>query len=132
MPDPAPAPARKRILIVEDEPGYQELMESLLVTGPFDLTICGSVEDAVVKIDTELFDLIITDINLQGMTGLQVLEKMKALDRLESCPVIMCSSQFDPDTKELAASMGAAGFIPKPYQFEMVISTVKTMLGVEF
>lgn len=130
--DAPPAPERKRILIVEDEPGYQELMESILIAGPFDLTICGSVEEAVVKIDTELFDLIITDINLQGMTGMQVLDKMKALNRLEACPVIMCSSQFDPETKETAANMGAAGFIPKPYQFEMVLSTVKSMLGVQF
>lgn len=130
--DAPPAAARKRILIVEDEPGYQELMESLLMGGPFDLTICGSVEEAIVKIDTELFDLIITDINLQGMTGIQVLEKMKALDRLEACPVVMCSSQFDPDTKEMCAGLGAAGFIPKPYQFDMVLNTVKTMLGVQF
>lgn len=130
--DVPPASIRKRILVVEDEPGYQELMESLLSVGPFDLTICGSVEEAIVKIDTEIFDLIITDINLQGMTGIQVLEKMKALNRLEACPVFMCSSQFDPDTKELCASLGAAGFIPKPYQFEMVLSTVKSILGVQF
>lgn len=107
-------------------------MESLLSGGPFDLTICGSVEEAIDKIDTELFDLIITDINLQGMTGMQVLAKMKALDRLEVCPVVMCSSQFDSETKDMAANLGAAGFIPKPYQYEMVISTVKAMLGVDF
>lgn len=129
---PAAAIARKRILIVEDEPGYQELIESILSAGPFDLTICGSVEEAMVKIDTELFDLIITDINLQGMTGIQVLERMKALGRLEACPVVMCSSQFDPETKELVAGLGAAGFIPKPYQYDMLVSTVRSMLGVEF
>lgn len=125
-------PMRKRILIIEDEPGYQEAIESILIAGPFDLTICGSVEEALVKIDTELFDLIITDINLPGLTGIQVLEKIKALDRLEVCPVVMCSSQFDPDTKETCAGLGAAGFIPKPYKYEMLISTVKAMLGVQF
>jgi DNA-binding response OmpR family regulator len=128
----SPKPPRKRILVIEDEPGYQELMESILGLGPFDLTVCPSVEEAMVKIDTELFDLIITDINLQGMTGFQVLGKMKAMDRLEACPVIMCSSQFDPQTKEQALNMGAAGFIPKPYELDMVTATVKAMLGVQF
>ncbi|HQT96229.1 MAG TPA: response regulator, partial [Thermoanaerobaculaceae bacterium] len=113
-------------------PGYQELMESLLIGGPFELTICGSVEEAVVKIDTELFDLIITDINLLGLTGFEVLSKIKAQDRLEICPVVMCSSQFDDATKEQALSMGAAGFIPKPYQYDHVLSTVKALLGVQF
>lgn len=125
-------PNRKRILIIEDELGYQEAIESILIVGPFDLTICGTVEEALVKIDTQLFDLIITDINLPGLTGIQVLEKIKALDRLEVCPVVMCSSQFDPDTKETCAGLGAAGFIPKPYKYEMLISTVKAMLGVQF
>jgi len=122
----------KRILIVEDEPGYQELMATILRPGAFDLTICSSAEAAIVKIDTELFDLIITDINLQGMTGIHVLEKMKSLDRLEACPVVMCSSQFDPATKEMAADLGAAGFIPKPYECEMLLTTVKALLGVRF
>ena len=139
-PKAEPPPARpeaarkktKRILIIEDEPGYQELLESILIAIPFEVTICGSVEEAEVKIDAELFDLIITDINLQGMTGFEVLDKMKALKRLEACPVVMCSSQFDPETKARAASMGAAGFIPKPYQFEMVIAMVKALLGVQF
>jgi CheY-like chemotaxis protein len=132
LPGAATAGGRKRILIVEDEPGYQELMESLLIAGPFELTICGSVEEATVKIDTEVFDMIITDINLLGLTGFEVLAKIKAQNRLEECPVVMCSSQFDEETKEQALGMGAAGFIPKPYQYDMVLSTVKAMLGVQF
>ena len=130
--DAPSAPVRKRILIVEDEPGYQELLETILASEPVDLTVCASVEEAVLKIDAERFDLIITDINLHGMTGFQVLEKMKSLGRLESCPVVMCSAQFDPKTVDMAASMGAAGFIPKPYQPELVLSTVRALLGMRF
>ena len=126
--DPTQALRRKRILIVEDEPGYQELLETLL-GGSFDPVVCSSVEEALAKIDMEPFDLIIADINLQGMTGFQILAKMKSLNRLDVCPVVMCSSQVDLMTKEMASEMGAAGFIPKPYEFEMVLSTVKALLG---
>ena len=126
------ATPRKRLLIVEDEPGYQELMQSMLLAGPFDLTICSSAEEAVSKIEAESFDLIISDINLHGMTGFQVINRLRGLNRLEACPVVMCSSQVDLETRAAATEMGAAGFIPKPYQIEMVLSTVKAILGVEF
>lgn len=114
---------------MEDELGYQELMQSILGRA-YDLTICSNVEEALGKLEAEIYDLVITDINLHGMTGFVVLEKVKALGRLETSPVIMCSSQFDPETKEMALNIGAAGFIPKPYEFAMVVSTVKAFLGV--
>ena len=125
------ATVRKRILIVEDEPGYQELLATLLKAREFALTICSSGEDALIRIDTQLFDLIITDINLQGITGIQVLEKVKDINRLKACPVVMCSSQFDPETKALVAELGAAAFISKPFDLEILILTVESLLEIK-
>ena len=129
--DATRASGRKRILLVEDEPGYQELMETILSAGPFEMTACASFEEAASKMEAESFDLIISDINLPGMTGMQVLEKMKTLGRLEICPVVMCSSQFNSETKEMVLNMGAAGFIPKPYQSKVVLSLIKALLDVK-
>ena len=55
---------------------------------------------------------------------------MKTLGRLEICPVVMCSSQFNSETKEMVLNMGAAGFIPKPYQSKVVLSLIKALLDV--
>jgi CheY-like chemotaxis protein len=123
-----PATRCKRILVVEDEPGYRELMQFIL-GGVYNMTICSSVEEALVNLDAEQYDLVIADINLHGMTGFAVLEKVKELGRLKASPVIMCSSQFDEETKDRAMRIGAAGFIPKPYQNELVVSTVEAFLG---
>ena len=118
----------KRILAVEDDPGYQELMEAML-SKEFDLTVCSSVEDALPRLDSGGYHLIIADINLFGMTGFELLARVRRSDALKSCPVMLCSGLFDEDTKRKALDMGAAAFIAKPYQQEAVLDTVRFLLG---
>jgi DNA-binding response OmpR family regulator len=121
-------PAAKRILVIEDEIGYQELLQNILGK-IYDLTICSSGEEAMGLLEIQTYDLVIADINLQGLTGFTVLEKVKSLGRLKSSPVIMCSSQDDQQTRKLALENGAAGFIPKPYEFETMTSTITSLLS---
>ena len=120
---------KKRILLVEDEPGYQELMQAILGK-PFDLAVCTSAEEAMVKLDTERYHLIISDINMFGMMGFEILNRINQEGLSETCPVILCSSMLDPATKEKALSMKAAGFIPKPFDPQKVLAMVRTLLNV--
>ena len=119
----------KRVLLVEDDPGYQELAETIL-GGMFELTVCSSVEEAMGKLDAgQRYSLIISDINLFGMTGLEMLSRRRQAGVTESSPIVMCSSQSDPATRERVLSMGAAGFIAKPYDFEEVVALVRKLLS---
>lgn len=124
-----PAAKLKRILFIEDEQGFQDFMETVL--GPvFDLTICSNAEEAVAKMESGYYDLVISDINLHGMSGFEVLGRLGEEGVLETCPFVLCSSQFDPETKQKAMDMGAAGFITKPYKAQAVLATVYALLGL--
>ncbi|MDD5657295.1 MAG: response regulator [Elusimicrobia bacterium] len=117
----------RRILLVEDDPGYQELGETIL-GGLFELTVCSSVEDALERIaGGRRYDLIISDIHLFGVSGLELLGRLKEAGA-GSCPIIICSSQSDPATRQSAMALGAAGFIAKPYDFEAVVALVRKLL----
>lgn len=118
----------KRILAIEDDPGYQELMK-IILSKEFDLTVCGSAEEALPKLDSDAHHLIITDINLLGMTGFEVLARVRQSGALKNCPAVFCSGQFDEDTKQKVLNMGASGFIPKPFQNEAVLTLVRHLLG---
>ena len=120
----------KRILAIDDDPGYQELMKAIL-SKEFDLTMCGSAEDALPKLDSDAYHLIITDINLLGMTGFEILARVRQSGLLKSCPVVFCTGQFDEDTKQKVLNMGVAGFIPKPFQHEAVLDLVRHLLGAK-
>jgi twitching motility two-component system response regulator PilH len=117
----------KNILVVEDEPGYQELMETVL--GPkYSITICGNAEDAIAKLDGSRWDLILCDINMLGLTGFEVLSRVKHAGLAETSPVVMCSAQTDATTRESAIRMGAAGFLAKPFAIDNLIKIVESLL----
>src|SRR4051812_41754150 len=89
----------RRILVIEDDLGYQELLVSVL-SASYDVTVCETVEAALQKIDAEKFDIVISDINLQDKSGLEILMRLQVKGRLKECPVLLCSSQKDADTKQ--------------------------------
>jgi len=116
----------KKILVVEDDAGYQELFGFVLAA--YEVTVCPSIEEAMGKMDAQPFDLILCDINLMGMSGLELLSKVRQDGLVEKIPFILCSSQFDEATKKRAMEEGAAGFVVKPFQTEALQSLIKNFL----
>ncbi|MBI3289429.1 MAG: response regulator [Elusimicrobia bacterium] len=122
--------SRPRILLVEDDLGYQELLSTILADR-YALSLCSSAEEGMAKLDAEAFDLVICDINLFGMTGLELLDKLHREGKSEGCPVVLCSSQTDPDTRVKAMTLGAAGFVVKPYDIDALLALIATLLSTQ-
>ncbi|HAH06689.1 MAG TPA: hypothetical protein DCM05_09220 [Elusimicrobia bacterium] len=118
--------AKHKILVIEDEPGYQDLMKYVFLD--YDLTVCGSVEEVEKDHLDEKFDLIICDINLSGATGFYLLEKFSIEGRTEKVPFILWSSSDTPEIRQRASELGAAGFITKPFKTEAVQQMVQIIL----
>lgn len=116
-----------KILVVEDEPGYQELAAAVLAE--YDLTICSSGEEASAVVKEKGFDLVLCDINLMGVSGLHFIGTLSKEGLSEKIPVVMCSSQDDAETKRTVAELGAAGFICKPYENETLLKVIQSFLG---
>lgn len=115
-----------KILVVEDEPGYQELAAAVLAQ--YDLTICSSGEEAAKALAEQEFDLLLCDINLMGISGLHFISTLHHDGLSDKVPVVMCSSQDDPETKRKVAELGAAGFVCKPYANEVLLKVVESLL----
>ena len=127
MPYPLGHQMKKRILIVEDELGYQELLGAILKKD-FDLLFCTSAEDALTTIESEPYDLIICDINLHGMTGFELLAHTKAPGPNQSKPVIVCSGLEDPAVRSKAMTLGAAGYVTKPFEDAAILTLVHDLM----
>lgn len=115
-----------KILVIEDEPGYQELAAAILAQ--YDLTICSSGEEAEKYLEKEQFDLFLCDINLMGVSGLHFINTLQQEGLSVNVPVVMCSSQDDPETKRKVAELGAAGFVCKPYESSVLLKIVQSLL----
>lgn len=118
----------KRILVIEDEVGYQEVIETFL-GATYEVAIVNNAEEGMEKLNSEAFDLVVCDINLLGMSGLEVLNMIHTQQRNETTPVVMCSSQTDDDTRQKVVDLGAAGFVTKPFQIEKLVQVVASLVG---
>jgi CheY-like chemotaxis protein len=110
------------ILVVDDEPDVQSLFRQQfrrdIRSGRFIMEFATSASDALDRAKTiadPWLILILSDINMPGMTGLEMLPKVKAAR--PNVPVIMITAYGDDATRKKAAELGAAGLLTKPIDF---------------
>jgi CheY-like chemotaxis protein len=113
------------VLVVDDEPDVADLFRQNfrrdLRSGRFQMDFAISAVDALARVEgsTEArLILILSDINMPGMTGLEMLPKVKALR--PDVPVIMITAYGDAETKRRALEGGADGLLTKPIDFAML------------
>jgi len=121
------------ILVVDDEPDVESMfrqhfrrdLRSGRFTMEFALSAPAALERVKVIADPSLI-LILSDINMPGMSGLEMLPKVKELR--PEVPVIMITAYGDPETKRKAIEGGAAGLLIKPIDFTLVREEIDTRL----
>jgi putative two-component system response regulator len=117
-----------KIFVVDDDRFVLESVTTLLSAHGFDVSSFSSGKDAIKQFIMEPVDLVLTDINMPIMDGLELLEKIRFLDR--ETPVVLMTAYADLDVAVKAIQKGAFDFIIKPYRPPYLIHTVEK--GVNF
>ncbi len=122
------------VLVVDDEPDVEALFRQQfrrdLRSQRFMMDFANSAADALKQIGSTIEQsliLILSDINMPGMTGLEMLPKVKAMR--PEVPVIMITAYGDPDTKRKAMESGASGLLTKPIDFTLLREEIDTRLA---
>ncbi len=118
--------AKARILVVDDEKLIRWSLKENLEKENYEVYTAGSGEEALALIHEELPDLILQDIKLPGVSGLEILEEVKKL-REESL-VIMMTAYGDVNTSVKAMKLGAYDFVEKPFVFDKLKLTIAKAL----
>lgn len=111
------------IFIVDDDRYVLDSISILLREYGFSVTAFSNGQDAIRRFVTEPVDLVLTDVNMPGMTGIELLEKIRFLDR--ETPVLLMTAYADLDTAVQAIQKGAFDFIIKPYRPLYLIHAVE-------
>src|SRR5271163_3865035 len=126
---------RTCILVVDDEPDVEPLFRQQfrrdLRAERFTMEFANSATSALVRIAETIehsLILILSDINMPGMTGLEMLPKAKEIR--PEVPIIMISAYSDPETKRRAIKGGASGLLSKPVDFTLLRSEIDSRLQV--
>jgi len=117
---------KQKILVVDDEHLIRWSLEQNLKKQGYEVTTAGTGEDALRLLRDDVPDLVLLDIQLPGMNGLQVLEKIKELD--EEIIVIMVTALGVLETAVKAMRMGAYDYINKPFNLDELAIVIRKAL----
>ena len=118
--------ARKSILVVDDEKNQREILETILSGEGYDVTTASSGEAAMKFVADRHFDLVLTDLKMTGMSGLELLKELTDFDK--SIIVILLTAHGTIDSAVDALRLGAFEYLQKPYDSEKLLETVSRAL----
>jgi len=114
-----------RILVVEDVKEMAELIRLYLQKEGVEATLSETAEEALVEFGRQRFDLVVLDINLPGMDGFELLQRLR---KSSSVPVIIVSARDADEDMILGLGIGADEFVTKPFSPKVLVARVRAML----
>lgn len=121
---------RKRVLVIDDEPDIYQLVRVLLARLPVDVVYAARAAEAAQVIRSSTIDLILLDLMLPDVSGVQFLKQMRAREQYQSIQVLVLSALVDPDQIREALEAGANRYLTKPYMANNLVSVVQEMLQI--
>jgi CheY-like chemotaxis protein len=118
--------AKKTILIIDDEFGILEVLESILSDAGFKVISAINGQDALTRLQETIPDLVIVDFMMPLLDGAGVIEAMRANDKLSAVPVILASAL--PEKAIIERCVGYHAFLRKPYKTERLMEEVSRLL----
>lgn len=116
------------ILLVEDEPGIQELLKLNLGQAGHQVTAASDAEDALQYLKSALPDVILLDWMLPGMSGIDLCKRLRADNRYQPVPIIMLTARGEEQDRVAGLDTGADDYITKPFSPRELVSRIRAVL----
>jgi len=115
-----------RVLVVDDVASMRNILALMLNRLGFEtVEVVENAEQAIQKLEQHEFGLVISDWQMSGMTGLDLLNKIRETPALQHIPTILVSAQSSELNSSAAMSAGAQGYLIKPFRLDILKSTIK-------
>ncbi|MCI0700540.1 MAG: SpoIIE family protein phosphatase [Planctomycetia bacterium] len=124
------AAALAKLLIVDDEELNREGLARRLQKHDYSVTVAKSGREAIELLGKSSFDLVLLDIMMPGMNGLEVLKFLRRVDSLLALPIIMVTAKSESEDIVEALELGANDYVTKPLDFPVVLARIRTQLAL--
>lgn len=118
----------KNILIVDDSESIREVVIFTLEKAGYNVIPCVDGADAMKKLDGQEFDLIITDLHMPNMNGLEFIKEVRKTDKYKYTPILYLTTESQQSKKQEAKDAGATGWIVKPFSPEKLLAAISKIL----
>src|SRR5438477_11005329 len=124
------AASQATVLVVDDEELNREGLARRLERHEYAVTSARSGREAIDLLGERKFDLVLLDIMMPGMNGLEVLKSLRRVDSLIELPIIMVTAKGESEDIVEAFELGANDYVTKPLDFPVVLARIRTQLAL--
>jgi two-component system chemotaxis response regulator CheY len=118
----------KRILAVDDSATMRQLVKMTLTPAGYEVVEAQNGYEGLQKATAETFDMVLSDINMPLMTGLELLLNLRKLPQYKFTPIVLLTTESLLTKKEEGKAAGATGWIVKPFEPEKLLAVVTKVL----
>jgi CheY-like chemotaxis protein len=111
-----------RVLVIDDEPAVQDLLQRVLVNAGHQVAVVDSAEAALIRLAKDRFDVIVVDNNLPRMTGLELMSLVR--DHHPELRAIMITAYNTPAVEARARALGVMSYVAKPFGIVTIVGAV--------
>ncbi|SMP76865.1 response regulator [Desulfonatronum lacustre] len=117
----------KRIMTVDDSSSVRQMVGFTLKDAGYEVVEAVDGKDALTKLSGPV-DMIITDLNMPNMDGIELIRQVRALPNYKFVPIVMLTTESQVEKKQVGKEAGATGWIVKPFKPEQLLAVVKKVV----
>ncbi|HCR85480.1 MAG TPA: response regulator [Alphaproteobacteria bacterium] len=115
---------QKTALVVDDSPTMRQMIKVTMDAMGFDCMSAQDGEKALTILGERTVDIIVTDINMPNMDGIQLIKELRASNNAKFTPILVITTEGGDNTKQAGKAAGASGWIVKPFKPETLEAAV--------
>lgn len=119
----------KKILTVDDSASIRQMVSFTLKKEGYEVIEASDGKDALSKIGSGGVSMVITDLHMPNMNGIELIRALRANPSYKFTPIVMLTTESHQDKKDSGRQAGATGWIVKPFKPEQLVAVVKRLLG---
>jgi len=118
----------KRILTVDDSASVRQMVSFTLRKANYEVVEAVDGKDGLAKVSSGKFDLIITDLNMPNVDGIQMIAAVRKLPGYSFIPILMLTTESQAEKKDAGRKAGATGWIVKPFNADQLIAVLQKLV----
>ncbi|MBW1797087.1 MAG: response regulator [Deltaproteobacteria bacterium] len=122
------------VLIVDDSSSMRAIIKKIIKVSGFsvgEFLVAADGKEALKVLKDEWVDIVLTDINMPNMNGMELIAEMKKDELMRSIPVVMVTTEGSEKKRQEAMDLGASGYVKKPFLPEDIKRTLSSIMGEE-
>lgn len=118
----------KRIMTVDDSASVRQMVSFTLRTAGYDVSEAKDGKEGLERAAQTKFDLIVTDLNMPNMDGIEMIAGIRKLQGYSFTPILMLTTESQPEKKDAGRKAGATGWIVKPFNQDQLLAVVQKLI----